>query len=568
MLTPEYLNLIEFNDVVELYNKLNIEITSDIIKRIARMQDIIPSSRKQLEILLQTNGIEIFNEALEKTSMLTSETKKELKQLFTDMAKEDIQGYKELYQYKNKLFKLSESQYKILNQGLKQTNKTLSNLTNTIAFQSKQAYVETIDMAYMKVITGAFDYNTAINSAVQQLANKGITLKDRLGRNVQLEVAVRRNIMAGIQKTANEINRDIEDELGCDGYEVTAHIGARPSHAEEQGKQFAINSKDAEKFNVGKWDDVKDLWEEYNCRHSYFGIILGISEPQYTDKELKEMKNATVELNGKEIPYYEATQKQRAIENNIRKVKGSIQALEKAEQDATIQKAQLTQLNKQLNKLCNETGLKKDSNRTKIANYQSTKVEKYDKITVNNIFDKSNINIQAYKANNNIQEQISKLLNMDGKPTVVNKEKFEQIKGIEITRYLRDYKNQTAEKAYINTLYGEIKYSDKQNSQYGRGIYFGEKKNAEELLYTYGNGKGKAINAKISPEAKIIEFNSMISYIKDVNNRTKALPEELRKIYENERSLLYMLDGYDGIKINGKGYYCIYNRKVLIIKNE
>ena len=61
-----------------------------------------------------------------------------------------------------------------------------------------------------------------------------------------------------------------------------------------------------------------------------FGIIIGISEPQYNDKELKQFKNATVKLNGKEIPYYEATQKQRAIENNIRKTTRSIKILEKA----------------------------------------------------------------------------------------------------------------------------------------------------------------------------------------------------------------------------------------------
>ena len=29
MLTPEYLSLIEFNDVVRLYNQLNIDITAD-----------------------------------------------------------------------------------------------------------------------------------------------------------------------------------------------------------------------------------------------------------------------------------------------------------------------------------------------------------------------------------------------------------------------------------------------------------------------------------------------------------------------------------------------------------
>ena len=64
MLTPEYLNLIEFNEVVELYNKLNIEITADIIDRISKMQNIASTTKKQLKILLQTNGSEIFNEAL------------------------------------------------------------------------------------------------------------------------------------------------------------------------------------------------------------------------------------------------------------------------------------------------------------------------------------------------------------------------------------------------------------------------------------------------------------------------------------------------------------------------
>ncbi len=51
MLTPEYLNLIEFNDVVNIYEKLNIDITTDIIKRLLKTQEITEVSRKQLEIL-------------------------------------------------------------------------------------------------------------------------------------------------------------------------------------------------------------------------------------------------------------------------------------------------------------------------------------------------------------------------------------------------------------------------------------------------------------------------------------------------------------------------------------
>ena len=373
MLTPEYLNLIEFNDVVEIYNKLNIDITADIIKRVSQMQDITATTKKQLEILKQTNGEEIFKEALEKTANLTTETKKALKEIFEDMAKEDIKGYEELYQYRNKPFKLSEYQYDILNQGLNKTNRLLKNLTNTIAFQSKQAYVDTIDNAYMKTISGAFDYNTAIKQAVQELADKGITLKDKLGRNLQLDVVVRRNVLNGIHETANNINRDIEEYLGCDGYEVTAHVGARPSHTEKQGKQFAINPRDAEKYKVGLWSDVVDLWSDYNCRHTYFGIILGVSEPVYTDKELRYYKNATVTLNGKKVPYYEATQKQRQLENAIRKQKRTVQILEKANQNAIIEKSQLEQLKKKYSKFCEETGLEKDYARLQVAKNNSTK---------------------------------------------------------------------------------------------------------------------------------------------------------------------------------------------------
>lgn len=367
MLSPEYLNFIEFNDVVELYNKLNIDITADIIERVSEMQDITETSIKQLKILKQTNGTEILNKALGETSMLTAQTKRLLKQLFEDMAKEDIEGYKELYKYRDKPFKLSDTQYKILNQGLKETNRILKNFTNTIAFQSQQAYVEAVDSAYMKVASGAFNYATAIHTACQELANKGITLKDRLGRNVQLEVAVRRNIMTGIQQTANRINRDIEEYLGCDGYEVTAHLGARPSHAEAQGKQYAISHNTKISKDYPLWGDVESLWSEYNCRHTYFGIILGISEPKYTDKQLKEFREATVEWNGKKIPYYEATQKQRQLENAIRKQKRTVQTLEKANLDNKLEKGQLAQLQRKYKDFCKETGLEKDYQRLQVA---------------------------------------------------------------------------------------------------------------------------------------------------------------------------------------------------------
>lgn len=384
MLTPEYISLLEFNDVVQLYNKLNIDLTADIIDRISAMEDISVTAKNEMKILIERSGEEVFYEALEKTSMITAERKQLLKKMFSDMASEDMQGYKELYLYRDKFFKLSEKQYRILNEGLRATDRLLKNLTNTIAFRTQQAYVEAIDEAYMQTVTGAYSYTNAIQNTVQKLADTGITLKDKAGRKVQLEVAVRRNVLAGIQSTANNINRDIEKELGCDGYEVTAHIGARPTHAEAQGKQYAINKEDSKKYGIGLWSDVSDLWEEYNCRHTYFGIILGISEPVYTDKELNEYKNATVEWNGKKIPYYEATQKQRQLENAIRKQKRTVQILEKSGINNEIEKIKLAQIQKEYTNFCKETGLQKEYNRIRISKNDSTKLAQNDIIVLPN----------------------------------------------------------------------------------------------------------------------------------------------------------------------------------------
>lgn len=503
MLTPEYLNLIEFNDVVKIYEKLNIDITTDIIKRLLKTQEITEVSRKQLEILKETNGDEIFFETLENTSMLSAETKQAVKNLYLNMAKEDIKGYKELYNYRNKPFKLSENQYKILNQGLKQTNKLLSNFTNTIAFQSKQAYVEVIDNAYIKAATGAYSYQSAIDDAVKELAKKGVTLKDKLGRNVQLETAVRRNILAGIQETANNINRDIEDYLGCDGYEVTAHIGARPTHAEAQGKQYAVNHKTKVSKQYPLWSKVEDLWHEYNCRHQYFGIILGVSEPIYSKAELKEFKDAKVIYDGKEIPYYEATQKQRQFENAIRKENRSIQILEKSGLDTTVEKSKLKQLQQKYTAFCNETGLTKDYNRMKITNNKLNKEEQYaiNKYISSDFYP---INEKLRNKEELSKEEIALVLNLDNAL-----DKLPRYEGM-VRRSLELDENQLKEflkkhsqnnivpyEAYTSTTIGERYNTDSQVELYiysKNGINMLKYNSSEQEILYKRNSKFKVKN--------------------------------------------------------------------------
>ena len=206
---------------------------------------------------------------------------------------------------------------------------------------------------------------------------------------------------------------------------------------------------------------------------------------------------------------------------------------------------------------------------------ESSKIEDEDdvrKYTPETLIEKLHIDLEDYKPfgkydpfENDIQEKTSKLLKMDDLPQLVNKDQYKKIDGNEIIRVLHSYQNKTAQEAYENTIKGPIQYSESLRSSYGRGIYFGESHIEDDLLSLYGKSDNKVIKAKIDNKAKIIEFEKQFDYLKDVEERLNKIPKNLRNFYKSERSLLYMLDGVDGIKIKSKGYYCIYNRGVLKI---
>lgn len=366
MITPEFLESLDYSKIIMIYSKLNIELTEIIIKKILKTGKLDTVTKRQLQILIDTGGKEIFEKALEETSMLDNQVKTQIKKTYYNMAEKNMQGYKELYKYRGIKFAVSKSQLQILNQAIKQTGKDLSNFTKTIAFSSQRAYVEALDKAYFAVITGGQDYISVIDKTVRNLAETGITLEDSAGRKVQLETAVRRNLLTGIKQTADKVTDDIEKELGCNGYEVVAHNGARPSHAEAQGKQYALTKADARKYGVGLWKDVEKLWKEFNCRHTYFGIILGISEPVYTKKELKQMENSKVTYKGKKIPEYEATQIQGRLEREQRNLKRQIKPLEDTNQKVEDLQEKLREKQKEYKTFCEETGLTPQYERTKV----------------------------------------------------------------------------------------------------------------------------------------------------------------------------------------------------------
>ncbi len=201
----------------------------------------------------------------------------------------------------------------------------LSNLTQTIGFINQDgvsrtltaAYEQATDFAFMQTVTGATDYNTATRKACAKLAASGIqSISYESGIHTSLEAAVRRNLMGGTGLMVEQISQKNHDELGADGWEISAHAASAPDHEPIQGKQYS--DKEYRRLNNSLVRRIGTL----NCGHNASPVKLGVSLPQYTKAELRKFR----EDNAKGVDYdgrhfdtvYQATQHQRQIERSIR----------------------------------------------------------------------------------------------------------------------------------------------------------------------------------------------------------------------------------------------------------
>ena len=151
--------------------------------------------------------------------------------------------------------------------------------------------------------------------------------------------------------------------------------GARPEHARWQGK---IVSRSGQKgylslrdIGYGEATGFKGI----NCRHDWYPYYKG-STRTYTQKELNKWKDEKVEYNGKKITKYEATQKQRYFERQIRQNKKELKAqqtiltsnnenidLKQVQDEIRNIKAREKQHRDMLDDFVEQTGLKKDNSR-------------------------------------------------------------------------------------------------------------------------------------------------------------------------------------------------------------
>ena len=354
--------------LTEPYTELDIKTIQDIIDRIVAMGDLSLLSQNELNAIKEKDRKEIFEKTLEEVGFLTAYMNNATKKIYNYYAHYLIRNNKELFKYRGLKVKLNPTQLEMLNSGLKEIQNLLRNFTGTVAFASETTYVEAVDKAFLEVLSGNKTYQDAIYQTYKELAQKGIKLTDSIGRNVQLETAIERNLRMGLQNTANRISDSLFNELGCNGYEVSAHIGARPTHAIAQGRQYALTRENANKYGVGYWYDTVDgepiaeLWNDYNCRHDYYPIILGVSKPNYTNNELNNMRNDEL---------YKNIQKQHYYESKIRNTKRAINSLDNSKDKEVLKAKQslensLKRYRAKYREFNKQVGLKPDYTRTRV----------------------------------------------------------------------------------------------------------------------------------------------------------------------------------------------------------
>lgn len=318
--------------------------------------------------------------------LLAQETGKTLDELDKVLELSGLSIYKDaydLYVAHNRIqipFRQNQNMMNYIRSVQNLTHNTFINMSNTTVMF--EPYRNLVDVAIDAVTNGIDSYNNVIrkqltDSTLQsnmRYADEGLKVTYASGLTRRLDSAVRMNVLEGVRQVNNGIREKAGEEFGADGVEVSAHALCARDHIDIQGKQFS--KKEFEMRN----EELRRHISTCNCKHYTFPIILGVSKPTYTDKELKQYKansEKPVNINGKEMTKYQATQAQRNMETAIRKEKDKyIFADTMGDTEMTDKiKNNINQLQSQYNSISQQAGLSPKMDRTYVPGYTGKQVK-------------------------------------------------------------------------------------------------------------------------------------------------------------------------------------------------
>ena len=376
MLPPSYLDRMP-DAFVQLWQQVEDDILRDVARRIGKMDKMTATANWQLWRYQQTEALR--NDVVKLLAKYTGKSETAIRKLLLQAATEAMEREDAIYYHYDMEptpFEENAALNNLLDAGARQTCGTWQNLTATTANTVTGAFERTLDAAWLKVSTGAFDYKTAVKQAVDSLADEMPMVTYPSGHTDSIEVAARRAVLTGVNQTTGKLQVARMDEMGCEFVETTAHGGARPSHAEWQGRRFhrggAVDYKGKHypDFEAATGYGTGAGLCGWNCRHTFFAVFPELGDPpQWTQEQLRELNARDIEWNGKKYTAYEISQMQRARERNVRRWKKRYLAEDAAGLDTTDAAVRLKAARQSLAEFAQATGGRVDSARTSVPKF-------------------------------------------------------------------------------------------------------------------------------------------------------------------------------------------------------
>lgn len=394
-------NLIQ--PILDRQDAINSYVIQKIAQRVKEIGHLLPSDVYKLERLLKSGSdVRAINKEI---ARLTGLNERDIKKLIKQVAKEYYKDAKPYYDYRFKSFipfEQNKPLQRLVNAIANQTAETYVNLSRSTAFMIRdltnparliptslsKTYQTVVDEAIQASLSGVIDYGTAMRRTMNQLADSGIrsvqyTTETGRVHTQRLDSALRRNLLDGIKDISQKVQDEIGEEIGADGKEITVHANSAPDHEPIQGHQFSNeeyeklqNSEPFQDVNGVKFDAIDRAIGEYNCRHFTYSIIIGVNKPVYTQAQLNALieanKKGYTDSKGNHMTKYECTQKQRAMETEIRRHKDRYLVLKESgdTEGAKAERAKVVQLRKAYTAFSNAAGLSPKTDRLRVSGYR------------------------------------------------------------------------------------------------------------------------------------------------------------------------------------------------------
>lgn len=352
----------------KLHTRLIKKIVERIVARMDRGEEFYLTPTDEWNAMILRDSGKLMEEVAAEVAKYIPVQSEIIYQAFADAMKRS-------WQYDSAIFKaagIAEEKLKqsphyirLLQRNYEKTAGDMANMVGTFAKKSQTLFIEEANKAYFSVASGGEGYASAVKDAIDNIMKQGLRVDYPSGHSDTIETATLRAVRTGVAQTMGDITDERMNEYDWDIVLVSQHAGARPDHAEWQGKFYSRTGRTPEYPELRQATGLGTVTGLLgaNCRHSY-----GPGNPPYNPYDHIDRK--------KSDELYEKQQEQRRQERGIRKVKGELQELqaaidsantdalkEKIQKDYDRKAAALLAKNKKYNQYCEETGLKRQQDR-------------------------------------------------------------------------------------------------------------------------------------------------------------------------------------------------------------